>query len=33
MKEVYVHEIEDPRRGSLIVKWKDRMKECMHESC
>ena len=34
MKKLYESEIEGPRRrGRSIVRWKNRVKECMHESC
>ena len=31
VKKVYVRETEGPRRGKPVVKWKDRVKEYMHE--
>ena len=31
MKKVYVSEIEGSRRGRPVVRWKDRVKEYMHE--
>ena len=32
-KEEYVSEIEGFKRGRPSVRWKDRVKECMHEMC
>ena len=31
VKKVYVSETEDTRRGRSVVRWKDRVKEYMHE--
>ena len=31
VKKVYVNEIEGPRRDRPVVRWKDRVKEYMHE--
>ena len=31
MKKVYVNETEDPKRGIPVVRWKDTVKEYMHE--
>ena len=32
MKKVYVSEAEGPKRGRPVVRWKDRIKEYMHET-
>ena len=31
MNKVYMSEIKCPRRGRPVVRWKDRVKEYMHE--
>ena len=33
VKKVYLSETEDPSRGSPVVRWKDRVKDYIYESC